>query len=295
MGRKTNPTILRISNHLRTWDPKWFADRRPQFREQLIEDLTIRAYFRKKLRMASISRIEIAREQKEIALTIHTSRPAVVIGRGGSGIEAIQKDLAKQISPGKRVRINVQEVRNPDTDAVAIATQIVDQLERRMPYRRVLKQSVGRAMQAGAVGARVALAGRLNGAEIARREWLSEGNVPLHTFRTDIVYAQLTALTTYGTIGVKVWVNRGDYKGTDEEKPGERRAPAKVTSSARARQSLAARAVVPPASTKGTSAALAVEPQRLSDTDVKKKGVASSSAKTTKRGSSAKKSVKKKA
>jgi small subunit ribosomal protein S3 len=209
MGRKVNPTILRISSISRVWDPHWFADRRPLFRDQLRQDLAIRAYLKKELRMASISRIEINRDQKEIVLTIHTSRPAVVIGRGGSGIEKIQKDLKRQVS-GARIRINVQEVRNPDTDPMAISTQVVDQLERRMPFRRVLKQSISRAMQAGAVGVRVELSGRLNGAEIARREWLSEGNVPLHTFRADIVYADMTAFTSYGTIGVKVWINRGE-------------------------------------------------------------------------------------
>ena len=120
------------------------------------------------------------------------------------------------------MRINVQEVRNPDTDAAALATQIVEQIEKRFPYRRVLKQAVGRAMQAGALGVRVALAGRLNGAEIARREWLAEGNVPLHTFRSDVLFAKKTAFTTYGTIGVKVWINRGDLL-VEEERPGEKR------------------------------------------------------------------------
>lgn len=228
MGRKSNPNVVRISSVLRAWDPKWFADRRPVFRSQLRQDLLIREYFKKQLRLASIGRLEIARDQKEMVLTIHTSRPAVVIGRGGSGIEKIQKEVAGLIGGKSRIRINVQEVRNPDTDAVAVATQVVDQLERRMPFRRVLKQSVSRAMQAGAVGVRVALSGRLNGAEIARREWLAEGNVPLHTFRADVSYAQLTAFTTYGTIGVKVWINRGEAKLDHEEKAGARRAPAQV-------------------------------------------------------------------
>ena len=218
MGRKTNPTILRISSVLRSWDSKWFAERRVDFRNNLKEDLAIRAYLKKNLRQASISRVEIIRNQKETVLTIHTSRPAVVIGRGGSGIEKIQKDLKRVIRGGGRVRINVQEVRNPDTDAHAVATQVVDQLERRMPYRRVLKQSVSRAMQAGAVGVRVSISGRLNGADIARREWLAEGNVPLHTFRADVDYAQLTAGTTYGAIGIKVWVNRGELKQTEDTK-----------------------------------------------------------------------------
>lgn len=189
--------------------------------------------------MASISRVEISRDQQEVVLTVHTSRPAVVIGRGGSGVEMIQKGL-KRLVGLKRVRINVQEVRNPDTDAVAVATQIVDQLERRMPYRRVLKQSVSRVMQAGAVGARVELAGRLNGAEIARREWLSDGNVPLHTFRADISYTGTVAFTTYGTIGIKVWINRGELLKEDKDKPGEKRKPGRAAS--RRRTSLAEKA-----------------------------------------------------
>lgn len=212
MGRKTGPILLRISAITRTWDPKWFADRPVHFRHHLTQDLRVRSYLDRVFKQASISRVEITRDQKEIVLTIHTSRPAVVIGRGGSGIEKIQKDLKPILGGMNRVRINVQEIANPDTDAAAIATQVVDQLERRMPYRRVLKQVVGRTMQSGAVGVRVAVGGRLNGSDIARREWLAEGNVPLHTFRADISFAKRTAHTTYGTIGVKVWVNRGDLK-----------------------------------------------------------------------------------
>lgn len=191
--------------------------------------------------MASISRVEIVRNQRETVLTIHTSRPAVVIGRGGSGIEKIQKDLKRVLGGKGRIRINVQEIRNPDTDAAAMATQIVDQLERRMPFRRVLKQSISRAMQAGAVGVRVSLAGRLNGSEIARTEWLTEGNVPLHTFRADISYAETVAFTTYGTIGVKVWINRGEYVEEEEkEQPGAERQP--KAAARRRRTSLAEKA-----------------------------------------------------
>jgi len=217
MGRKTNPAILRISAVLRAWDSKWFADTSFKFRDNLKSDLLIRKYFAEELRMASISKLEIARDQQETVLTVYTSRPAVVIGRGGSGIEKIQKDLKLLLGQKSRLRVNVQEVRNPDTDAAAIATQVVEQIERRMPYRRVLKQAVSRAMQAGALGVRVALAGRLNGAEIARREWLAEGNVPLHTFRSNVTFVTRTAYTTYGTIGVKVWVNKGELKNEEEE------------------------------------------------------------------------------
>lgn len=226
MGRKTNPTILRVSSVVRSWDGKWFSDRRSTYHHRLREDLLIRRYFARKLRAASVARIEIerstaaARARQELVLTIHTSRPALLIGRGGSGIELIQRDLARLL--GGRLTINVQEVRNPDTDAVAIATQVVEQLERRLPFRRVLKQAVSRARQAGALGVRVAVAGRLNGAEIARREWLAEGNVPLQSFRADVSYAVRSAFTPYGTVGVKVWVNRGDLL-PEEEVPGEER------------------------------------------------------------------------
>lgn len=225
MGRKTDSRILRVGNILRVWDGKWFSDRRVDYRRNLLFDLKVRKYFADKFRMASISRIEIERNQQETVLTVHTSRPAMVIGRGGSGIEQIQMDLKKLLGGDVNMRINVQEIRNPDTDAGAVAMQVVEQLERRFPFRRVLKQSVSRSMQAGALGVRVSMAGRLNGAEIARTEWLSEGNVPLHTFRADISFAKRTARTTYGAIGVKVWINRGDLMPEDleEEELGQER------------------------------------------------------------------------
>ncbi len=239
MGRNTNPKILRVGNILRSWDAKWFADRRPQFRDQLRQDLFIRRYFAKNLRMASISRLEILRQPRETVLTIHTSRPAVVIGRGGSGIEKIQKDLKILLKLKAKMRINVQEVANPDIDAVAVGTQVVDQLERRMPFRRILKQQIQRAMQAGARGIKISMAGRLNGSEIARTEWLAEGNVPLHTFRSDISYACTTAFTTYGTIGVKVWINRGVLNNEEEKTAEKVAAPLAKTVAGRARRSLA--------------------------------------------------------
>ncbi len=246
MGRNTNPIILRVGNITHAWDAKWFAARSSDFRKALGQDLLIRSYLKKNLRMAAISRLEIARQPRETLLTIHTSRPAVVIGRGGSNIEKLQKDLVRLLKQpkGQPIRVNVQEVRNPDTDAVATATQVVDQIERRMPFRRVLKQTVQRAMAAGAKGVKVSLSGRLNGSEIARTEWLAEGNLPLHTFRSDISYAQMTAHTTYGTIGAKVWINRGDLIHVDhhEESPREVKArPAKATS--RRRVSLADKAI----------------------------------------------------
>lgn len=244
MGRKTNPNILRVGNITHAWDGHWFADKKPEFRTKLQEDLRIRGYFEKEFRHASISRLEISRQPRETVLTIHTSRPAVVIGRGGSGIEKIQKDLAKKIKIPGRIRIDVQEVRNPDTDATAVATQVVDQIERRMPFRRILKGSIQRIMQAGARGARISVSGRLNGAEIARTEWLAEGNVPLHTFRSDVSYSYRVAFTTFGTIGVKVWINRGDLLDKKKEEAGQAPAVQKkvTTPKKRRRTSLAEKA-----------------------------------------------------
>lgn len=248
MGRNTNPIILRVGNITHAWDAKWFAARASDFRKALGEDLLIRTYLKKNLRMAAISRLEIARQPREVLLTIHTSRPAVVIGRGGANIEKLQKDLVRILKrpKGVPIRVNVQEVRNPDTDAVAVATQVVDQIERRMPFRRVLKQTVLRAMAAGAKGVKVSLSGRLNGSEIARTEWLAEGTLPLHTFRSDISYAQMTAHTTYGTIGAKVWINRGDLIQGERQEESPREAKARPMKSVlRRRVSLADKAVSP--------------------------------------------------
>lgn len=239
MGRKTNPIILRVGNILRSWDGKWFSDRRVDYRKNLLADIAIREYFDKEHRTTSISKIEIERNQQETVLNVHTSRPAMVIGRGGAGIEKIQKDLRKILKMGKNLRINVQEINNPDTDAAAVATQIVEQIERRFAYRRVLKQTVSRTMQAGALGVKVLLAGRLNGAEIARSEWLGEGSVPLHTFRADISYANKVARTTYGAIGVKVWINRGDLIVDEEEETEEKKITAKSKPKTSRRSSLA--------------------------------------------------------
>jgi small subunit ribosomal protein S3 len=244
MGRQTNPIILRVGNITRSWDGKWFSDRRSIFRKHLLADIAIREYFDTAHRTISISKIEIERNQQETVLTIHSSRPAMIIGRGGSGIEKIQKDLRGVLKMGKHLRINVQEVNNPDTDAAAVATQVVEQLERRFPYRRILKQSVSRAMQAGALGAKILVAGRLNGAEIARSEWLGEGNVPLHTFRADISYSNKVAHTTYGTIGIKVWINRGDLVTDEEEEEIEEKVKSKPKASRRSSLAKAAESSV---------------------------------------------------
>ena len=197
-----------------TWSSKWFADRPKEFREQLREDTELRALVRQRLRTGLVHHVEIERTPHAMTFNIRTARPAVVIGRGGSGIEELRKELRRRVGLGKDVRVNVQEIKRPDRDAGTVALSIADQLERRMPFRRVLKQSLNRIMQAGVRGARVMVKGRLNGNEIARTEWLGEGNLPLHTFRAAISYGEATAYTTYGTIGIKVWL----YSGDEEER-----------------------------------------------------------------------------
>lgn len=209
MSQKSNPTGLRIGI-VEPWRSLWFADRPAAFRAQLREDTKLRAFIRKQLRSGLVHRVDIARTPRELTLTIYTARPAVVIGRGGSGIEALRQELRKRAARGLDVRVNVVEIKRPDRDAGTVALSIADQLERRMPYRRVLKQTLSRIMQAGAKGGRVMAKGRLGGKEISRTEWLGDGTIPLHTLRTKVDYGEAQARTTYGTIGVKVWIYGGE-------------------------------------------------------------------------------------
>ena len=209
MSQKSHPKILRIGIS-DTWLSAWFADRPAQFRAQLQEDTKLRAFIRGALRSGLVHRVEIARTPHELTFTIHTARPAVVIGRGGGGIEALRQELRKRVAPGLDVRVNVVEIKRPDRDAGTVALSIADQLERRIPYRRVIKQTLNRVIQAGAKGGRVMVKGRLDGKEIARTEWLSEGTIPLHTFRAKVEYGEALARTNYGSIGVKVWIYGGE-------------------------------------------------------------------------------------
>ncbi len=213
MSHRSHPRSLRLG--MATWVSTWFTDRPKEFREQLREDTELRALIRKRLRTGLVQHVGIERTPHAMTFNIRTARPAVVIGRGGSGIEDLRKDLRRRIGSGKDVRVNVQEIKRPDRDAETVALSIADQLERRMPFRRVLKQTLNRIMQTGVRGARIMIKGRLNGNEIARTEWVGEGSLPLHTFRAAITYGEATAYTTYGTIGVKVWVH---YSDTGEEK-----------------------------------------------------------------------------
>ncbi|MCR5833748.1 MAG: 30S ribosomal protein S3 [Selenomonadaceae bacterium] len=207
MGQKVHPHGIRLGI-VKTWDAKWFADK--DFASNLHEDIKIRKAIKtdKQLASAGVSRIEIERSEKRIKLTIHTAKPGMVIGRGGAGIEDIKNKLKKLTD--KRVDINIMEIRQPDLDALLVAENIASQLERRIAFRRAMKQAVGRSMRLGAKGIKIACSGRLGGAEIARSESYREGSIPLHTLRADIDYGFAEANTTYGRIGIKVWIFKGE-------------------------------------------------------------------------------------
>lgn len=213
MSHKSHPRGLRIGIS-GTWPSAWFASRPAQFRAQLHEDTVLRALIRKTLRSGLVHRVDIGRTPHELTFTIYTARPAVVIGRGGSGIEALRSELRRRAGAGKDVRVDVVEIKRPDRDAGTVALSVADQLLRRLPYRRILKQTLNRVMQSGVKGARLMVKGRLGGNEIARTEWLSEGTIPLHTLRAKVDYGEAMARTTYGAIGVKVWI----YAGEEDEK-----------------------------------------------------------------------------
>lgn len=205
MGQKVHPVGLRIGI-IRDWESRWYS--RKGFADNLHEDLRLRRYVKQKLHRAGISRIEIERQSRVIKVTVHAARPGIIIGRGGAGIDALRKELADLT--GKEVHLNVQEVRRPELEAQLVAENVAQQLERRIAHRRAMKQAVQRTLRSGAKGIRISCSGRLGGAEIARYEWYREGRVPLHTLRADIDFGVAEALTTYGRIGVKVWIYRGE-------------------------------------------------------------------------------------
>lgn len=205
MGQKVHPKGLRIGI-IRDWDAKWYAEK--DFATLLIEDIKLRKYIKKKLFAAGISRIEIERAANRVKVTIHTAKPGIVIGRGGSEVEALRKQVEKMT--GKNVNINIIEVKVPELDAQLVAENVAAQLVKRVSFRRAMKQSVSRTMRMGAQGIKISCSGRLAGAEIARTEWYNEGKVPLHTLRADIDYGFAEADTTYGKIGVKVWIYKGE-------------------------------------------------------------------------------------
>ena len=206
MGQKVNPIGLRLGIN-RTWDSRWYAAG-TAYGTLLHEDFAIRAYLKKRLAQAGISRIVIERPAKKARVTIYTARPGVVIGKKGSDIEVIRKDLKKMT--GSEVHLNIVEIRKPEIDAQLVSENIAQQLERRVAFRRAMKRAVQSAMRLGAGGIRITCSGRLGGAEIARTEWYREGRVPLHTLRADVDYGEGSAKTTYGICGVKVWIFKGE-------------------------------------------------------------------------------------
>ena len=205
MGQKVHPVGFRLGM-IRTWDSNWYDER--DFAVKLLEDLKIRTYIQNRLKKAGISRIQIDRTSKRAVITIHTSRPGIVIGRSGKEITQLEEEL-KQITT-KEIKILIHEIKRPELDAFLVAENIAVQLEGRMSFRRAMKMGITSAMRMGAEGIRVMCGGRLGGAEIARSEQYKEGRIPLHTLRADIDYAQATAKTIYGAIGVKVWICRGE-------------------------------------------------------------------------------------
>lgn len=217
MGQKVSPIGLRVGI-IRDWESKWFAEK--DYATLLLEDLKVREYVLNELKDASVSTVEIERAANRLNVTIHTAKPGMVIGKGGSEVERLRKTLSDMT--GKRVHININEIKNPDLDATLVAQSIARQLENRISFRRAQKQALQRTMRAGAKGIKTMVSGRLGGADIARSEGYSEGTVPLHTLRADIDYGTAEADTTYGKIGVKVWIYRGEVlpqvkKSTEEE------------------------------------------------------------------------------
>ncbi len=224
MGHKVHPKIFRMSQ-LWTWDSRWFRAKN-KFAESLELDHNIRQYLKKELKGSSVDSVKIEMSPRDVTITIMTGKPGMIIGRGGAGIEDLRKKVQKTFfknSKDKTIRLNVLELANPSLSSTIVAEQMGMDLEKRMPFRRVLKGTIERAQRAGALGIKVAVSGRLNGAEIARREWLTWGKVPLATIRSDIEFAQAVAHTIYGAIGVKVWIYKGERFGrkdrfTDEAK-----------------------------------------------------------------------------
>jgi small subunit ribosomal protein S3 len=218
MGQKVNPYGFRLGVTT-DWKSRWFATR-DEYVDYLIEDWKVRDYLMNKLPNAAISRVEIERTRDRLRIDVHTARPGIVIGRRGAQADELRADLAK-ITGNPKVQLNIQEIKQPELDAALISQGVADQLANRVAFRRAMKRAVQNAQKAGALGIRVQCSGRLGGSEMARTEWYREGRVPLHTLRADIDYGFREARTTYGRIGVKVWIYKGDilpYKSTDEQK-----------------------------------------------------------------------------
>ena len=212
MGQKVNPHGLRVGI-IKDWDSKWYAD--AEFADYLAEDYKIRKYLKKKLYNTGISKIEIERASDRLKVIIYSAKPGLIIGRGGADIETTKNELSKMT--GRKVMVDIKEIKRPDRDAQLVAENIAQQLENRVSYRRAVKSCMGRTMKAGALGIKAACAGRLGGADIARSEFYSEGTIPLQTLRADIEYGFAEANTTYGKVGVKVWIYKGEILPTKGE------------------------------------------------------------------------------
>jgi small subunit ribosomal protein S3 len=229
MGQKVNPVGIRLGI-TRDWTSKWFANTR-NFPSYIHQDWLVREFLKKKLAEASVSRIHIERAARKSNITIHTARPGVVIGKKGEDIERLRLEVAKMMGMAVQdVRLNISEIRKPEVDAQLVAEGIAQQIERRVMFRRAMKRAVMNTMRSGALGVKVRVSGRLNGSEIARTEWSREGRIPLHTFRAEIDYGLAEARTTYGVIGVKVWIFKGEvFDEPEAEQPAEGAAAAQQT------------------------------------------------------------------
>lgn len=225
MGQKVNPVGIRLGI-VKDWSSRWYASSK-EFPDTLCADIKVREYLRKKLAQAGISRIQIDRPARNARVTVYTARPGVIIGKSGKEVEALRDEVSKIVNVP--VHVSIEEVRKPELDAKLVAESVAQQLERRIMFRRAMKRAVTTALRSGALGIKISVSGRLGGSEIARTEWYREGRVPLQTFRADIDYALAEAYTTYGVIGVKVWIFKGEIIGdkttssdtTDKEKPAK--------------------------------------------------------------------------
>ena len=215
MGQKVNPTGFRLGV-VKSHNSVWYADKK-QYAKYLLNDLNVREYLREKLSQASVSRIEIERPAQTARISIHTARPGIVIVKKGEDVERLRRELALMM--GVPVHVNIEEIRKPEIDAMLVAQNVAQQLERRVQFRRAMRRVIQNAMRLGAKGIKVRVAGRLGGTEIARSEVYHEGRVPLHTLRADIDYATAEAKTTYGVLGIKVWIFKGEILGTEAEAP----------------------------------------------------------------------------
>ena len=214
MGQKVHPKGFRLGI-TRQWDSRWYADR--DFTELLHEDYRIRKFIKEKFYAAGISAVEIERAGNRVRVSINTAKPGIIIGRGGAEVEKLKAELAAMTN--KNVNVNIVEIKKPELDAQIVAENVAAAIEKRVAFRRAMKQALARSMRAGAKGVKIAVSGRLGGAEIARTEWQAEGRVPLHTLRADIDYGFAEAMTTYGKIGIKVWINRGEVLPEAKKRP----------------------------------------------------------------------------